>query len=108
MTLQHPFILTVLQHVSADRLQQAINALVAGDMTISITRQTESEIRALVKNGDGIEYGTVLTEALTTCSCKDSLYRGTVCKHAAGVALYVLRGHSQSKKPLLRSSQRST
>jgi hypothetical protein len=91
MTLQHPFILTVLQHVSTDRLQRAVTALADGSLTMTLTRQTEAEIRALVKNGEGFEYGITLTEALTTCSCKDSLYRGTVCKHAAVVALYVLR-----------------
>ena len=46
---------------------------------------------ALVKNGDGIEYGVMLTEALTACSCKDSLYRGGICKHGVAVALHVLR-----------------
>src|SRR5262245_6228604 len=91
MILQHSFILTVLQRVSPERLQKAVNALVTGDMSLSVTRHTATEIRALVKNGDGIEHGTVLTEALATCSCRDSLYRGTVCKHAAAVALSVLR-----------------
>jgi hypothetical protein len=60
-------------------------------MTVTLTRQSGSEVRALVENGKGKEYGVTLTEALTTCSCQDSLYRGTVCKHAAAVALYVLR-----------------
>jgi hypothetical protein len=98
MTLQHPFVLTVLQHVSTDRLLKAVDAIANGSLTISVTRHTASEIRALVKNGDGIEYGIVLTEALTTCSCKDSLYRGTVCKHAAAVALSVLRGPQPKKE----------
>jgi hypothetical protein len=102
MTLHHPFILTVLQHVSPDRLQKAVNAFVEGDMTIAITRQTESEIRALVKNGDGKEYGATLTESLITCSCKDSLYRGGICKHGVAVALHVLRT-PQSKTEALAS-----
>jgi hypothetical protein len=58
---------------------------------VTITHQSEAKIRALVKNGDGKEYGVTLTEALTVCSCKDSLYRGGICKHGVAVALYVLR-----------------
>ena len=65
---------------------------------VTLTRQSESEIRALVKNGDGKEYGVTLTEALTTCSCKDALYRGTVCKHAVAVALHVLRTPQPKKE----------
>src|SRR5215217_3158938 len=91
MTLQHPFILTVLQQVSTDRLQKAVTALVEGEMSITVTRQTPTEIRALVQNGDGKEYGVTLTGSLTACSCKDSLYRGGICKHGVAVALHVLR-----------------
>src|SRR5215831_2203215 len=98
MTLQYPLLLTVLQQVSPDRLQKAVNALAESSMSITLTRQTPPEVRALLKNGDGFEYGITLTEALTTCSCKDSLYRGTICKHAAAVALYVLRGPQPKKE----------
>ena len=42
----HPLVLTVLQHVSTDRLQRAVNALVDGSLTVTLTRQTETEIRA--------------------------------------------------------------
>ena len=47
----HPFVLTVLQHVSTDRLQRAVNAFADGSMTVTLTWQTEEEIRALVKCG---------------------------------------------------------
>ena len=90
-------VLTILQHVSFDRLQRAVCDLADGNLTMTITRQSEAEIRALVKNGEGSEYGVTLTESLTTCSCKDSLYRGMVCKHAVAIALHVLRT-PQSKK----------
>jgi hypothetical protein len=46
-----------------------------------IIRQSDCEIRALVKNGDGKEYGVTLTESLSTCSCKDALSRGGIYKH---------------------------
>ncbi len=91
-------VLTILQHVSSDRLQRAVCGLADGSMTITLTRQSESEIRALVKNGDGKEYGVTLTESLTTCSCKDALYRGGICKHGAVVALHILRTPQPKKE----------
>jgi hypothetical protein len=91
-------VLTVLQQVSTDRLQRAVNALAEGTMTITLTRHAEAEIRAQVKNGEGVEYGVTLTDALTTCSCKDSLYRGVICKHAVAVALHVLRTPQPQKE----------
>ena len=87
----HPLVLRVLQHVSTDRLQRAVNALAEGSMTVTLTRQTEAEIRALVQNGEGKEYGVTLTEAGAFCSCPDALYRGVTCKHATVLALSVLR-----------------
>lgn len=87
----YSLVLSPIQHVSSDRLQRAVTALAEGTLAITLTRQAETEMRALVKNGEGIEYGVTLTHALSTCSCKDSLYRGVVCKHAVAVALYVLR-----------------
>ena len=87
----HLFVLTVLQHVSIDRLQRAVNALADGSLTVTLTRQTEVEIRALVKNGEGKEYGVTLTTTGVFCSCPDTMYRGVTCKHAAVLALTVLR-----------------
>ena len=93
MTLSsiHALVLHAVQQVSPDRLQKAVCGLADGSMTITLTRQSESEIRALVKNGEGKEYGVTLTESLSTCSCKDALYRGGICKHGGAVALHVLR-----------------
>src|SRR5262245_51319115 len=90
-SLHQALVLNVLQQVSTDRLQKAVNALADGSLQMTLTRTTENEIRALVKNGDGQEYGCTLTETLTTCSCKDALYRGSVCKHVTTVALHLLR-----------------
>jgi hypothetical protein len=84
-------LLTILQQVSSERLQRAVCGLADGSLTATLTRQSEAEIRALVKNGDGKEYGVTLTESLIACSCKDALYRGGICKHGVAVALYVLR-----------------
>jgi uncharacterized Zn finger protein len=94
--IHHPLMLNVLQHVSTDRLQRAVNALVDGSLTITLTRQSETEIRALVRNGEGKEYGVTLTETGVFCSCKDALYRGTICKHAVALALFMIR-HPQTE-----------
>ena|SRR5437867_1202347 len=89
--LHHPLVLAVLQHVSTDRLQRAVTALAEKSLTVTVTRQTETEIRAHVKNGEGKEYGVTLTETGAFYSCPDALYRGVACKHATVVALSVLR-----------------
>jgi predicted nucleic acid-binding Zn finger protein len=91
-------IFAVLQQVSTDRLQRAVTALADGSLTMTLTRQTEAEIRALVKNGEGKEYGVTLTKAAVFCSCPDALYRGSVCKHATILALAVLRGEIKEAK----------
>jgi hypothetical protein len=87
----HALVLSVLQQVSTDRLQKAVNALADGSLTVTLTRLTEDEIRALMKNGDGKEYGVILTDTGVFCSCPDALYRGVTCQHATVLALSVLR-----------------
>src|SRR5215510_3892871 len=83
--------LAILQRTTPDRFCKAVNSLTDASLAISLTRHTETEIRALAKNGTGKEYGVSLTAAGAFCSCPDSLYRGTTCKHAAALALFVLR-----------------
>lgn len=56
-----------------------------------MTGQSEAEIRGFVANGDGQEYGVVLGEGQAFCSCKDSMWRKTTCKHAVALALFVIR-----------------
>jgi len=91
-------VLTVLQQVSVDRLQRATTALADGSITLTLTRTTPHDLRALVKNGDGHEYGCTITEGVTTCSCRDALYRGVICKHVTLLALAVLRA-TQAEPP---------
>ena len=83
--------LSTVQQVSLERLQRAVSDLADGSLTVHLTRQNERELRALVTNGDGKEYGVTLMDTLVTCSCKDALYRGGICKHATAVAVHVLR-----------------
>jgi len=66
--MTYPLVLNVLAHVSTDRLQRAVNALADDSIHITLTRTTETEIRALVKNGEGTEYGVTITDGAITCS----------------------------------------
>jgi hypothetical protein len=94
----------VLRQVSLDRLQRAVNAVVENTASVTLTRTTDTEIRALVRNGEGHEYGVALTETGVFCSCRDALYRGQVCQHATLLALLVLRTIPQTKEvPRLKS-----
>jgi hypothetical protein len=82
---------TILATVEPGRLQTAVDGFVSGAYTITPTAQTETEIRGFVANGDGQQYGVVLSEGQVFCSCKDAMYRHTICKHAVLLGLYVIR-----------------
>ncbi len=90
-SIHQSLMLNVLRQVSPDRLQRAVSDLVENAASITLTRTTDTEIRALVRNGEGHEYGVTLTETGVFCSCRDALYRGQTCKHATILALTVLR-----------------
>ena len=96
--IQQSVMFNVLRQVSPERLQRAVNALVENAASVTLTRTTDTEIRALVRNGEGHEYGVTLTEAHIFCSCRDALYRGQACKHATVLALTVLRALPKEKE----------
>lgn len=52
----------VLAKVDGKRLKSAVEGLVSGAYTVTVTRHSEEEIRSTVRNGDGREYGVALTE----------------------------------------------
>jgi hypothetical protein len=81
----------MLAKVEAGRLQKAVEGFVSGAYIITLTSQSETEIRGFVMNGDGKEYGVVLSEGQAFCSCKDTMYRKGVCKHAVALALFAIR-----------------
>ncbi|MGH7965430.1 MAG: SWIM zinc finger family protein [Candidatus Binatia bacterium] len=81
----------VLAKVEAGRLQKAVEGLVSGAYTMTVTEQGEAEIRGFVANGDGKEYGVVLSEGQAFCSCKDTMYRKGICKHAVALAMQAIR-----------------
>src|SRR5215831_12790432 len=83
--------MSILQQVEPSRLLKATEGLVNNAYRITVTEQTEAEIRGFVTNGDGKEYGVVLTEAKAFCSCRDAMFRHSVCKHAVILALHTIR-----------------
>jgi uncharacterized Zn finger protein len=82
---------SVLATVEKGRLAKAVEGYTAGAYTTTVTGQSESEVSGFVANGDGTQYGVVLTEARAFCSCPDSTFRHTTCKHAVVLALHVIR-----------------
>lgn len=95
----------VLAKVETGRLQKAVEGLVAGAYTIVPTSQTEAEIRGFVTNGDGKEYGVVLTEAKAFCSCRDAMFRHGVCKHAVILALHAIRNPQAEATPVAEAKE---
>jgi len=81
----------VLATVEKGRLAKAAEGYATGAYSCTLAAQSEVEIRGFVANGDGKEYGVVLTEDRAFCSCPDSMFRHTVCKHAVVLALHVIR-----------------
>src|SRR5262249_41312717 len=82
---------TILATVEKGRLAKAVEGYATGAYSITLAAQSEQEIRGFVANGDGKEYGVVLTPERAFCSCKDSMFRHTTCKHAVVLALHVIR-----------------
>ena len=82
---------TILAKVEQGRWQKAVLAWSSGAYSITLTRQSEQEVRGLVANGDGKEYGVTLAEGRSFCGCKDHMFRGGICKHMLALALHVTR-----------------
>ena len=88
----------ILAKVEAGRLQKAVEGLVSGSYTITVTGQSETELRGFVTNGDGKQYGAVLSEDHAFCSCPDAMYRRGICKHAVVLALFTIRNPQPERK----------
>ena len=82
---------SVLATVEPGRLAKAVEGYTAGAYAVTLAAQSDAEIRGVVANGDGKEYGVVLTEDRAFCSCPDAMFRHTTCKHAVVLALHVIR-----------------
>jgi hypothetical protein len=58
---------------------------------VTVTYRTEAEVRAFVKNGEGILYHVNLAESGAYCSCPDATQRRVVCKHVVALAITCLQ-----------------
>lgn len=92
--------INTLAKVDNERLQRGVKGLVSGVYTITLIEHSDSEVRGLVRIGDGIEYGVVLTDGRAFCSCKDALYRNVVCKHSVALSLYAIRNPQAPAVPV--------
>ena len=77
----------ILATVEPQRLLKATEGLVNGAFIITVTCSEEDSLEGFVKNGDNVEYAVAITPARTFCSCKDSMFRHSVCKHSVALAL---------------------
>jgi uncharacterized Zn finger protein len=82
---------TVFARVEDQRFSKAAEGVRNGTYRTTVTLRTEEEVRGVVKKGNDKEYGCTITAAGAFCSCPDALYRGSICKHAVALALYVIR-----------------
>ena len=57
--------------------------------TVEITRRDESGTAAYVSKADGTRYGVRVGSGFAVCSCPDSMYRQTRCKHAEILTLHL-------------------
>ena len=89
---------TILAKVDNERLQRGVEGLTAGAYKITLVAESDAEIRGFVANGDGQEYGVVLSEGQSFCGCKDAVYRKGICKHAVALALHVIRNPQKEGK----------
>jgi uncharacterized Zn finger protein len=96
---------TVFARVEDQRFAKAAEGIRNGTYRTAVTRQTEEEVRGFVKKGNDKEYGCTITAAGAFCSCPDALYRGSICKHAVALALYVIR--NPKSEPADRARTRS-
>ncbi len=88
----------ILAQVEPQRLLKATEGIVNGAFSITITRSEKDSLEGFVKNGDGIEYAVAITPARTFCSCKDSMFRHSVCKHSVALVLLAIRNQHPERK----------
>ena len=81
----------ILQKVTPERLQRAVEGLCSGAYNIALVSHTNEQVCALVSSGDGARYEAVLTPGRAYCGCPDSQFRHSTCKHAVALALHAIR-----------------
>ena len=76
----------ILQSLTQDRLQRALEGLISGTYKVT-SEQRENAVTGTVQNGTGAAYECLISEEMTRCTCKDRVYRGVLCKHLGVLAL---------------------
>ena len=89
------YLLSTLRASTPERHQLAVKGLRDGTFTITIAFRSDSEIRTIIRNGNGAEYGVNLSDRGNFCSCKDALYRGVGCKHQIALCVHILQQNEQ-------------
>src|SRR5262249_10337182 len=84
-------VLSILREVSLDRHNRAVQGLRDHTLTVTLVKQSDAEIRALVRNGDAKEYRVIINDAGALCSCPDAFYHRGPCKHIAAVCVFSLQ-----------------
>jgi uncharacterized Zn finger protein len=84
-------LLSTLREVTPDRHNRAVQGLRDHSLIVSLVKQSDAEIRALVRNGDAKEYRVIINDAGALCSCPDAFYRRGPCKHVAAVSIVCLQ-----------------
>ena len=85
----------VLATIDPSRLVRAAQGLEDGSYEVTLTSQGEGYVSGYVANGT--QYGVNLRDGESSCSCPDSMYRHTVCKHQALLALWLIR-HPEARQ----------
>src|SRR5215813_14443190 len=85
-------LLSTLREVTPDRPNRAVQGLRDHTLTVTLVKQSDAEIRAIVRNGEAKEYRVIINDAGALCSCPDAFYRGP-CKHVAAVCIAQLQQH---------------
>jgi hypothetical protein len=81
---------TILAAVNETRLHHVVEEIRTGEYQVTLTFRSDSEVRGRVQHISGKAYECTITQAGTSCSCPDALYRRRTCKHAVLLALYEL------------------
>jgi predicted nucleic acid-binding Zn finger protein len=84
-------LLSTLREVTPDRHNRAVQGLRDHTLTVTLVKQTDAEIRALVRNGDAKEYRIIINDTGSLCSCPDAFYHRGPCKHVAAVCVTALQ-----------------
>src|SRR5262249_60046648 len=84
-------LLAPLREVMPDRHHRAVQGLRDHTLTVTLVKQSDAEIRAIVRNGEAKEYRVIINATGSLCSCPDAFYHHGPCKHIAATVITVLQ-----------------